>query len=64
MKVNGTEEELQSSCTLEAYLQSKGFDITRVAVELNSVVVPRDAFATTLLEKDAILEIVHFVGGG
>ncbi len=64
MKVNGIEENLQFSNTLDAYLSEKNFEAERVAVELNGNVVPRSEFCKTTLNNDDILEIVHFVGGG
>jgi sulfur carrier protein len=36
----------------------------RVAVELNGLVVPRAGWASTILNDDDRVEIVHFVGGG
>ncbi len=68
MRVNGKEEEYKEeeykAQTLEAFLKEKGFDVQRVAVELNKVIIPRADFAKTKLSKEDILEIVHFVGGG
>ena len=39
-------------------------DGRRVAVELNLVVLKRDAFASTLIREGDAVEIVNFVGGG
>jgi len=39
-------------------------DGRRVAVELNLVVLKRDAFASTLVREGDAVEIVNFVGGG
>ncbi len=64
MRVNGLEEKLQSPQTLESFLQAKGFDVQKVAVELNGNVIPRATFKDRELSDNDILEIVHFVGGG
>jgi sulfur carrier protein len=39
-------------------------DPRRVAVELNLVVLKRDAFGSTALREGDEVEIVNFVGGG
>ena len=36
----------------------------RVACELNGAIVPRDAYAATVLRAGDVLEVVRFVGGG
>jgi thiamine biosynthesis protein ThiS len=35
-----------------------------VAVEMNRVILPREAYGSTRLAEGDSLEIVHFVGGG
>lgn len=62
MKVNG--QFCERAETVAALLALRGLDPQRVAVELNGDIVPRDAFATTALAEDSVLEIVSFVGGG
>lgn len=64
IRVNGEEMECTPGLTLAELVSSRGLDRTRVAVELNGVIVPRDALDATLLHDDDKVEIVHFVGGG
>lgn len=45
-------------------LASLQIDARRVAVELNLVVLKRDAFASTVIREGDAVEIVNFVGGG
>ena len=45
-------------------LASLQIDARRVAVELNLVVLKRDAFASTMIREGDAVEIVNFVGGG
>lgn len=64
MIINGEETRCETSALLSEFLVSRGFEPTRVAVELNGAIVPRAAFdKTTVTDKDR-LEILHFVGGG
>lgn len=45
-------------------LEQLGIRPGRVVVELNRVILSRDAHGSTLLQEGDALEIVHFVGGG
>ena len=64
MRVNGKQVELKERLTLENFLESSGYALTKVAVELNGKIVPRKEYAATILEDTDVLEIVCFVGGG
>ena len=64
MRVNGKQVELKERLTLEKFLESNGYALSKVAVELNGKIVPRKEYATTILEDTDVLEIVCFVGGG
>ena len=63
VKSNGTEQPLEGQ-TLAAYLHGAGYDVTRIAVEKNGVIVPKDRYEETILEAGDSLEVVSFVGGG
>ena len=64
MRVNGKQVELKEKLTLEKFLESNGYALTKVAVELNGKIVPRKEYAVTILQDTDALEIVCFVGGG
>ena len=64
MRVNGKQVELKESLVLDKFLESNGYALTKVAVELNGKIVPRKEYAATILEETDALEIVCFVGGG
>ncbi|WP_330640669.1 sulfur carrier protein ThiS [Anaerovorax odorimutans] len=64
MKVNGEEKKLESRMTLGQYLEQQGYDLKRVAAELNGEILPRSEFQNRELSDADTLEIVHFVGGG
>ena len=64
MRVNGKQVELKESLALEKFLESNGYALTKVAVELNGKIVLRKEYAATILEDTDALEIVCFVGGG
>ena len=64
MRVNGKQVELKEILALDKFLESNGYALTKVAVELNGKIVPRKEYVTTILQDTDALEIVCFVGGG
>ena len=64
MRVNGKQVELKERLTLDKFLESNGYALLKVAVELNGKIVSRKEYAATILEETDALEIVCFVGGG
>jgi sulfur carrier protein len=67
LHINGEEREfsdIPAPFPLAALVERLGMKADRVAVELNRDIVPRTAWAETLLHDGDQLEVVHFVGGG
>lgn len=64
MIVNGKETTVDRGITLEEFLVTSGFDISRIAVELNGKIASRDTYGKIVLEDSDSMEIVSFVGGG
>jgi len=62
--LNGEARALADATTVAALLLAIGLDVRKVAVERNEEIVPRSAYAATLLAEGDALEIVHFIGGG
>lgn len=63
MKINGHDRNV-SAVNVAALLIELGLDATRVAIELNLVIVRQADFAQTPLAAGDTIEIVQFVGGG
>ena len=64
VKVNGTEREYRPGMSVLPLLEEMGYSITRVAVEKNGGIVPKNRLSDTYLEDEDSLEVVSFVGGG
>jgi thiamine biosynthesis protein ThiS len=64
IEVNGEARGVPQGASVAALLALIGLDARKVAVERNREIVPRSAYATTLLAEGDALEIVHFIGGG
>ena len=62
--VNGETRPLAGPMSVVDLLVALGLDGRKVAVERNEAIVPRSAYAATMLEPGDSLEIVHFIGGG
>ncbi len=62
--VNGQARPLLHATTVAGLLATIGLDLRKVAVERNEEIVPKSAYAATLLADGDALEIVHFIGGG
>lgn len=63
VKINGEMHDA-ASLTITQYLCENGYDIKRVAVELNSEILPKELYESTILKNGDRVEIVSFVGGG
>lgn len=63
IRING--ESLQADGkTVQAVLLEMGYDLKRVAVELNEDILPKSQYQSTLLKDGDTVEVVSFVGGG
>ena len=64
LKINGKLVELEGPTPLVAYLEALGVSPRSVAVELDGVIIEREAYPTTTLDDGNTVEIVRMVGGG
>ena len=63
IRVNGENIDVNGK-SVEEYLLESGYDIKRVAVELNGDIIPKSQYESIVLNNGDIVEIVSFVGGG
>ena len=63
VKINGKQLDIAGK-TVSEYLISAGYDIRRVAVELNNDILPKTDYEKTKLSDGDSIEVVSFVGGG
>ena len=62
--LNGKTRDIAAGWSLRELMADLGLDRGQVAVELNREIVPRGRWTEVILEPDARIEVVHFVGGG
>ena len=63
VKINGEEKNIVGK-TIAEYLTESGYDLRRVAVELNGDILPKAQYGKIVLQDGDSVEIVSFVGGG
>ena len=63
VRINGENLDVVGKSVAE-YLNSVGYDLMRVAVELNSNIVPKAQYCDTIFKDGDNVEVVSFVGGG
>ena len=64
IKVNGELINGYEGKTLSEFLSNEGYEITRIAVELNGEIARKKDYQSIILKENDTLEVVTFVGGG
>ncbi|MBR6670165.1 MAG: sulfur carrier protein ThiS, partial [Ruminococcus sp.] len=61
IKINGIEKDSAGKSVAE-FLAENGYDIKRVAVEMNEDILPKSQYESTFLKDGDVIEVVSFVG--
>ena len=64
IQLNGNPYEINTETNLNQLLNKLKIKKTKVAIELNGVIVEKNKYPKVILNKDDKVEIVHFIGGG
>ncbi len=62
--LNGKEKEQYSDLSLTELLQREGYDIRKIAVEINGEIISKSVYKETRVKSGDKVEVVSFVGGG
>jgi thiamine biosynthesis protein ThiS len=62
--LNGKNVEVKNDCNIQLLLQELNFTKQRLAVEVNTEIIPRSKFDVYILKNNDNIEIVRAVGGG
>lgn len=62
-KINSKFVDIQNT-SLQEFIVNAGYNINRIAVEINGNIIPKNKYETTQIIDGDEVEIVHFVGGG
>lgn len=61
--INGTEVK-KSEIRLAEYLLENNYATSRIVIEINGNILPRESYNKTILYNNDKIEILTFVGGG
>ena len=64
IQLNGNPYEINTETNLNQLLNKLKIQKTKVAIELNGVIVEKNKYQKVILNKGDKVEIVHFIGGG
>ena len=64
IQLNGNAYEINTETNLNQLLNKLKIQKTKVAIEINGVIVEKNKYPKVILNKGDKVEIVHFIGGG
>ncbi|HUQ87821.1 MAG TPA: sulfur carrier protein ThiS [Vicinamibacterales bacterium] len=64
IRLNGDPHQTEGPLSVSALLERLAIDARRVAVELNTAVVKKASYDSSVIKEGDEVEIVNFVGGG
>ena len=64
IQLNGSSYEINTKTNLNQLLNKLKIQKTKVAIEVNGVIVEKNKYPKVILNKGDKVEIVHFIGGG
>ena len=64
IQLNGSQYEINTETNLNQLLNKLKIQKTKVAIEVNGVIVEKNKYPKVILNKGDKVEIVHFIGGG
>ena len=64
IQLNGSSYEINTETNLNQLLNKLKIQKTKVAIEVNGVIVETNKYPKVVLNKGDKVEIVHFIGGG
>ena len=64
IQLNGSPYKINIKTNLNQLLDKLKIQKTKVAIEVNGVIVEKKQYPKVILNKDDKVEIVHFIGGG
>ncbi|TQQ85303.1 sulfur carrier protein ThiS [Peptacetobacter hominis] len=64
MKINGKDVDFDKTMTISEILDVYKIDRKRVVVEVNMQIIDEEEYDTYIPDKEAMVELIAFVGGG
>ena len=64
LEVNGVGVKLAEPISMAQFVREQGVSGDKVAVGMNGQLVPKATFGEVMVDDQAVVEVVSFVGGG
>ena len=64
INVNNIPEEIKENSSLKEYLNTKNISVNGVAIAINDMVIRKQEWSVTLLQKDDTITIIQATQGG
>ena len=64
LTLNGKQEAIEKTMSLDALVASKGLCPDRIVVEHNFTIISKEDWPKIMLKDQDTIEIISFVGGG
>ena len=64
IQLNGSPYEINTKTNLNQLINKLKIQKTKVAIEVNGVIIENNKYQKVILNKGDKVEIVHFIGGG
>ena len=64
IQLNGRKINLKNKTSVSQLLKKYKLNNTKVAIELNGSIVPKQNYKKKFLVENDKIEVVHFIGGG
>ncbi|MGX4600592.1 sulfur carrier protein ThiS [Faecalimicrobium sp. JNUCC 81] len=64
MKVNGKDVEFKNNTNIIDLLNNYNLNKDRVVVEINFNIIDENEYENYIINKEDVIEIINFVGGG
>lgn len=64
IKINGSSYVFDDKITLDSIINQLNISANNIVAEVNGEVITKDKFNKTIIEDNAVIELVKFVGGG
>ena len=62
--VNGKKFKLKNGMRIPNLAKELGLNLSKVAIEINESVIPKEKYKKLILKKGDKIEVVTFLGGG
>lgn len=63
-KINGESVTIPKDTTILQYIEQNEFNLSYIVVECNGDILPKSQYGQRIIDKEDVIEIVCFVGGG